>query len=112
MSIIFKVNYISILINIFKDILAKNLNVCYILPFFLFRNILYNEFENLNIFEVSKNASNFFNLEKNYNDGDILKFFTPKNIKNNYKMIENNLSHIGKENIVIDSLKYEENKLH
>ena len=72
----------------------------------------YNEFENLNIFEVSKNASNFFNVEKNYNDGDILKFFTPKNIKNNYKMIENNLSHIGKENIVIDSLKYEENKLH
>ena len=54
--------------------------------------IEYNEFENLNIFEVSKNASNFFNLEKNYNDGDILKFFTPKNIKNNYKMIENNLS--------------------
>ena len=74
--------------------------------------IEYNEFENLNIFEVSKNASNFFNLEKNYNDGDILKFFTPKNIKNNYKMIENNLSRVRKENIVIDSLKYDEKKLH
>ena len=73
----------------------------------------YNEFDNLNILELSKNTFDFFNVKKEYNNSsNILKFFTPKNIKKNYKMIEDNLSHIRTENIVIDSLKYEENKLH
>ena len=72
----------------------------------------YNEFGNLNILELSKNYFDFFNLKKKWKNEDILKYFTPKNIEKNYKMINDKPSLINSENIVVDSLKYDENKLH
>ncbi len=50
-------------------------------------------------------------IKKKSNE-DILKFFTPENIKNNYNKIECNSAPINPDIILIDNIKYDKNKIH
>ena len=73
------------------------------------------EFDYIDIIEnVPCNVKAFFTGETTETDKDkinkLLDFFTLKNIKSNYKKIES--QEILKENIVIDDLKFKQNKLH
>ena len=68
-----------------------------------------NEFDDIIISEVSKNIISFFD-DKAKDINDIYNFFTPNNIENNLKKTES--KEIKPQFIVIDDLKYDNNKIH
>ena len=76
--------------------------------------IKFNEIDNFNNNKVPDNVKTFFKgnnnniKEKEFND--LLNFFNKKNIKNNFN--KTNLNEIQSEDIVIDELDFNNNKLH
>ena len=74
--------------------------------------IKYNEL-NININKVSNEMISFFGNDlRNNNTTDLLNFFIPKKIKSNYKYIEEQNKVIFEDKILLDNLKYDENKIH
>ena len=69
----------------------------------------FNELHDITTIQVQENVKNFFNGIKVKKE-DLLAFFTPKNIKNNFSKITK--KDISFESIVIDELKYNEDKIH
>ena len=73
--------------------------------------IKYNEL-NINFKKASNEMISFFGKDLRKNNSDLLNFFIPEIIKRNYKYIEDENKAINEEQIALDSLEYDENKIH
>ena len=75
--------------------------------------IKYNEI-NFNINKVSNEIISFFGQNSKRNNIDLLNFFNPKNIQNNYDNITKDIENknANEKMIVVDDLNYDENKIH
>ena len=71
----------------------------------------YNEL-NIIIKNVSNELITFFGRDLKKNNSDLLKFFNPESIINNYNYLINDNIEITENKIVIDDLNYDKNKIH